>query len=123
MAAWSAQFVPALVKAMHNAAPIVGTDPLGAPPAQFRLMVELLAINAMTLKIIQDLAPGVVTDEFLQERLNIALDTGPDGDKSGWPGWLLAQVSPEMLQQYGADETDSEDVLKQKIDAYNSGGH
>jgi hypothetical protein len=123
MADWSAQYVPALIKAMHNSAPILGTDPLGAPRAQYLVMLELLAVNAMTLKIIQDLHPDLATDSEFQHRLDIALDTGADGDKSGWPGWVLLQVPPEMLAQYGATEADSADVLQAKMDAYNNGPH
>lgn len=119
MADYSAQFVPPLVKAMHNAAGLVGTDVLYSERSQYLAILEILSIQAMTLKLIQDLAPQV-TDAILADRLNAALDTGPNGAKD-WPGWVMLQVPPESLAQYGATEADSPQVLQQKIDAHNGG--
>lgn len=123
MADYSAQFVPPLLKAMHNAAGTVGTDPLGTEQSRYLQLVEVLALIAMTLKIIQDLHPAAVTDAVLNQRLAAALDTGPGGDRSGWPGWVLLQIPPELLPQYGATEADTAPILKQKIDAYNAAVH
>jgi hypothetical protein len=123
VATFSSEFVPPLLKAMHGASGTVGTDPLGSERSRYLQLVEVLVLVAMVLKIIQDLHPTVVTDAVLNQRLAIALDTGPGGDRSGWPGWILLQVAPELLAQYGATEADSAQVLQQKIDAYNAVVH
>jgi hypothetical protein len=123
MATYSSQFVPTLLKAMHQSADLVGTDPMGTERSRYLQLVEVLALIAMTLKIIQDLHPTAVTDAALLDRLNACLDTGPGGDKSGWPGWILLQIPPQDLAMYGATETDSAAALQAKMDAYNSGVH
>jgi hypothetical protein len=123
LASYSAEFVPPLLKAMHNARELVGTDPLGTERSRYLQIVKTLVLVAMILKIIQDLHPGVVTDAVLAQRLAIALDTGPGGDKSGWPGWVLLQVAPEDLAQYGATEADNLATLQAKIAAYESAPH
>lgn len=120
MPAWSAQIVPSLLNAQHSpdVTTALGTDIMGSDKATYNVNLELLVLLSMTLKIIQDLAPATVTDAFLQQRLAIALDTGASGDRSGWPGWVLLQIKPEDLAQYGATMTDSPATLQAKIDAY-----
>lgn len=121
MADMSYQFVGPMLQAMHSIAGEIGTDIMGADTGTYRLAVELLALQAMTLKIIQDLHPDVVTDAVLQQRLNIAVDTGLGGDRSGWPGWILLQVRPDDLARYGATTTDTVPQLQAKIAAFNQG--
>lgn len=119
------QFVGPLLKAMHSVADDLGTDVMHSGKGPYNVTLELLALLAMTLKIIQDLAPTTVTDAYLQQRLNVAIDTGPGGDRSGWPGWILLQIAPEKLAQLGATETDTVPVLQAKLDAWyaaNPGG-
>lgn len=118
---YSAGYVPYLVKAMHSAAPTVGTDIMSSDRGTYLMMLELLAIQAMVMKVVQDLVPGTVTDAFWSARLGISLDTGPGGAQD-WPGWVVLQVPPERLARYGATEADSVGVLQAKIDAYNAGG-
>ncbi|MEU7170300.1 hypothetical protein ABZ949_02265 [Micromonospora tulbaghiae] len=121
MAAWSSQIVPHLLKAQHSLRNDLGTDVMYADRQTYNINLELLALIAMVMKAVQDLHPTVATDAAWQQRLNVAVDTGPGGDRSGWPGWVLLQVPPEDLARYGATETDSVDVLRAKIDAYNNG--
>lgn len=120
MTDWSANFVPELLKAQHSqdVTNALGTDIMGAGRELYNVNLTLLLVVSMVLKVVQDLAPGVVTDAALIQRLAIALDTGLSGDRSGWPGWVLLQVPPESLAQYGATESDSVGVLRAKIAAY-----
>jgi hypothetical protein len=123
MAAWSSQFVPPLLKGQHSVRDDLGTDVMSGNVEVYNVNLTTLALISMVMKAIQDIAPAVATDAFWQARLNIAVDTGPNGDRSGWPGWVLAQIAPEDLAIYGATEADSLAVLQAKIAAYNAGGH
>lgn len=114
------QFVSPMMRAMESLKYTLGTDIMMTNKELYNAVLMLLSLQAMTLKILQDLNPAVVTDAALQLRLDTAIDTGPGGDRSGWPGWLVLGVSPSLLAQYGATETDSPDVLRAKIDAYNT---
>jgi hypothetical protein len=118
---YSAGYVPYLVKALHNARDMIGTDIMGADHYRYLQFLEMITLIAMVMKVIQDLHPGVATDAAWQQRLNASLDTGPGGDRSGWPGWVILQVPPEQLAMYGATEADSAGVLRAKIDAFNAG--
>lgn len=115
------QFVGAMLKAQHSIRNTIGTDVLSADKQTYNVNLQLLALLAMTLKILQDLRPDIVTDAALQQRLIEAIDTGPNGDKSGWPGWIVLQVAPDDLDRYGATEADDVPTLRAKIDAYNAG--
>lgn len=121
MVAMSAQFVPALLKGEHAIAQDLGTDVMLSQGSQYNINLETLCLIAMVMKAVQDLSPSVATDAFWQDRLNKAIDTGPGGDRSGWPGWILLQVPPENLPLYGGTEGDSVSVLQAKIAAYNAG--
>jgi hypothetical protein len=121
LADYSAQYVPALLKAMHNARFTVGTGVMGTERSRYLQILEMLTLFGMLLKIIQDIHPDVATDAAFTQRLNISLDTGPNGAKD-WPGWVMLQIPPEDLPSYGATETDSPAVLQAKINAYN-GSH
>jgi hypothetical protein len=116
---YSAHYVPYLVKAMHDASHDVGFDVMYSDRGQYLEMLELLALSATIMKVISDVAPQV-TDGVWAQRLAIALDTGPGGDRSGWPGWVVLQVPPEHLARYGAAETDDVSTLQAKIAAYNA---
>jgi hypothetical protein len=116
---YSAGFVTYLVKAMHNARTDIGTDIMAGDHSQYLQFLELLAIDAMLMKAIQDLHPDAATDAAWAQRLNISLDTGPNGARN-WPGWVVLQVPPERLAKYGATEADSVPVLQAKIDAWNA---
>lgn len=118
---WSAGYVPYLLKAMHNVRQDVGTSPMSLDRTQFMVLLEVLSMIGMVMKAMQDLHPAVATDAAFSQRLGIAIDTGPAGDRSGWPGWVVLQVAPEKLALYGATEADSVAVLQQKINAYNAG--
>lgn len=120
---WSSGFVPYLVKAMHSARNDIGTDVMGSDHAQYLELLEILALIAMVMKAVQDLHPTVALDSVWAQRLAISIDTGPGGDRSGWPGWVVLQVPPEQLAQYGATEADSVAQLQAKIDAYNAAPH
>lgn len=113
------EYIGPIIKAMESLKYDLGSDIMSGNRELYCAVLELVALHAMTLKIIQDLHPGVVTDEVLGQRLATAVDTGPDGDRSGWPGWLVLGVSPSLLPQYGATESDSVPVLQQKIYDYN----
>lgn len=122
MADWSASFVPYLLEGQHSHAVTdnLGTDIMGTADKElYNVNLTLLMLISMVMKVVQDLAPDLVTDALLAHRLAIALDTGPNGDRSGWPGWVVLQVKPEDLAIYGATITDSVDALRAKIDAYN----
>jgi hypothetical protein len=119
--AYSAQMVPTMLRAQHSVADLLGTDVMGSNASAYNTNLETLALIAMVMKAVQDIAPTVATDAFWQSRLNLAIDTGPAGDRSGWPGWVLLQVAPERLADYGATLTDSAAVLQAKINAYNAG--
>lgn len=119
MADWSAQYVPTLLKTMHDARDQIGTDVMGEERFRYMHTVAMLTLISMVLKIIQDLHPGVATDDAFLQRLLISLDTGPNGARN-WPGWVMLQVTPETLPMYGANEQDSPAVLQAKIDAYNA---
>ncbi|GAA0528867.1 hypothetical protein GCM10010172_06850 [Paractinoplanes ferrugineus] len=114
------EFVSALLKAEHAIAPDLGTDVMSSDKQSYNINLLTLSLVAMTLKIVQDLHPDLVTDAALLDRLNTAIDTGPNGDRSGWPGWILLQVRPEQLARYGATETDTVPQLQAKIDAFNN---
>lgn len=118
MATYPSQFVGPLVKAQHSQIirETLGTDVMTIAKDAYNMNLTLMTIVAMLMKIVQDLAPGTVTDAFLQDRLNHSIDTGPEG----WPGWLLLQVRPEDLAKYRATEFDDAATLQQKIDAYNA---
>jgi len=118
---WSAGYVPPLLKGMHSVRADVGSSPMFTDRTQYLVTLEMLSLISMVMKVVQDLAPATVTDAFWQARLNIAIDTGPNGDRSGWPGWVFLQVPPEQLARYGATEADSIAVLQAKINAYNAG--
>ncbi len=120
MADWSSQMVGPMLQGMHSLAGDLGVDIMWSDSGTYRIVLELLALQAMTLKIIQDLHPAAVTDAALLQRLGIAVDTGPGGDRSGWPGWILLQIPPEALAQYGGTLTDTVPQLKAKIDAWNT---
>jgi hypothetical protein len=119
---FSANYVPYLVKAMHNASKDVGFDVMYSDRGEYLQLLEVLSLLAMVMKVISDVAPQV-TDAVWSQRLSISLDTGSGGDRSGWPGWVVLQVPPERLAQYGASETDSVPVLQGKIAAYYAGGN
>jgi hypothetical protein len=122
MAAWSSQYVPPLLKGQHSIRDVLGTDVMTSGNRElYNINLTTLALIAMVMKAIQDIAPGVATDAFWQARLHVAIDTGPDGDRTGWAGWVLAQVAPEDLEIYGATEADSLAVLQAKIAAHNGG--
>lgn len=116
MANWSAAFVPSLLKGQHNVRHDLGTDILSSNRELYNANLTTLALIGMLMKVIQDVAPQV-TDAVWQQRLAVAIDTGPGGDRSGWPGWVLLQVPPEDLARYGATEADSVEVLRAKIAA------
>lgn len=118
--AFSARLVPSMLLGQHSVSDALGTDVMFVGREQYNLNLETLALVAMVLQIIQDLAPTVVTDDLLQQRLNLALDTGPNGDRSGWPGWALMQIRPEDLMMYGANLTDDLPTLEAKVAAYNA---
>jgi hypothetical protein len=117
---YSAGYLPYLLKAMHNAAGLTGTDIMGADRGRYLQHLELLTLIAMLMKVIQDLHPTVATDAAWLQRLNASLDTGPGGAKD-WPGWIVLEIPPEQLAMYGATETDSPAALQAKLDAFNSG--
>lgn len=121
MVAWSAQYVPPLLKAEHSIAELLGTDVMSGSAELYNLNLLNLSLIGMVMKAIQDLVPTTATDAWWQARLNIAIDTGPAGDRSGWAGWVLAQIAPEDLAIYGATEADSLSVLQAKIAAHNGG--
>lgn len=120
---YSSGYVPYLMQAQHSPAVCagLGTDVMGSPKELYNVNLELLMLLSMVMKVISDVAPQV-TDQVWADRLAHAMDTGPGGDRSGWPGWVVLQVTPEMLATYGATMADSVDVLRQKIAAYNAGG-
>lgn len=120
MAAYSAQFVPYLLKAQQSdvVSEAMGTNVMGTDRQTYAVNLELLTLIAMVMKAVQDLVPGTATDAWWQQRLNAALDTGPGGDRSGWPGWVILQIRPEDLARYGATEADSIAALREKIAAY-----
>jgi hypothetical protein len=122
MVAWSSQFVPYLLKGQHSVRDDLGTDVISGSIEPYNVNLTVLSLISMVMKAIQDIAPGTATDAFWQARLNIAVDTGPNGDRSGWPGWVLAQIAPEDLAVYGATEADSLAVLRAKIAAHTAGG-
>lgn len=122
MAARSYQFVGPMLKAQHAVRNDLGSDVMTADKQTYNINLELLALVAMVLKCVQDAVPGTFTDANLQQRLDTAIDTGPNGDRSGWPGWIVLQVPPEDLGKYGATEADSVPSLQAKIDAYRAGG-
>lgn len=117
MATWSAQFVPPLLKGQHSIRNELGTDVMSGGREIYNTNLTVLALFGMVMKAIQDIAPAVATDAFWQARLNVAIDTGPGGDRSGWPGWVLLQIAPEDLAVYGATEADSLATLQAKINA------
>lgn len=122
MAARPYDFIPTIMKALESLKADLGTDIMGANKELYNAVLMLVSLQAMTLKIIQDLNPLVVTDAALQQRLNTAIDTSATpGDRSGWAGWLVLQISPSALATYGATEADSVAVLRQKIADYNAG--
>lgn len=125
MVAWSAQMVPSMLQAQHSPdiTAALGTDIMGSDRGAYNTNLTTLALIAMVLKMLQDLNPTVVTDAVILQRLGIAIDTGPGGDRTGWPGWVLLGVAPERLAQYGATTADSAASLQTKIDAYNAGVH
>lgn len=116
------EFVGPMLQAQHAIRDDLGTDIMGTDRQTYAVNLEVLSLVAMTLKILQELFPAVVTDAALQQRLAVAIDTGPGGDRSGWPGWILLQVPPSQLARYGATLTDSVPALQAKIDAYNANG-
>lgn len=118
---WSAGFVPYLLKAMHSVRADVGSSPMSVDRTQYMVLLETLSLISMVMKAVQDLAPTVATDAEWSRRLGIAIDTGPNSDRSGWPGWVFLQIPPDRLALYGATEADSPAVLQQKINAYNAG--
>jgi hypothetical protein len=120
--AYSSQIVPSLLAAQHSPAvtEALGTDVMGASKEPYNINLTLLTLIAMVMKAIQDLHPTVVTDAVWQARLAAALDTGPGGDTSGWPGWVVLQVRPEDLVRYGATTADNVTTLQAKIAAYNN---
>jgi hypothetical protein len=122
VADYAAQMVPTLLKALRSPTVVqaLGTDIMGSTKEFYNIAVEQLCLVAMLMKVVQDLVPATVTDAFLLDRLAHALDTGPGGDMSGWPGWVVLQVAPENLAQYGATEADSVASLRAKIAAYNA---
>lgn len=122
MVAWSAQNVPSMLQAQHSTVVTngLGTDIMGSGRELYNMNLTTLSLIGMVMKAIQDIAPAA-TDAFWQNRLNIAIDTGSGGDRSGWPGWVILQVRPEDLARYGATTDDSVPVLQAKIDAYNAG--
>lgn len=121
MADYSAQMVPTLLKALRS--PVIvqnlGTDVMGSAKETYNLILEMLCLIAMVMKAVQDLHPTTATDAAWLARLNGALDTGPGGDMSGWPGWVVLQVAPEKLALYRATETDDVPTLASKIASYN----
>jgi len=122
MAARPYDFVGPIMKAMESLKYDLGSDIFTGSKEVYNAVLMLVSLQAMTLKIIQDLNP-LVTDAVLQQRLNTAIDTSSTpGDRSGWAGWLVLQISPSMLAQYGATEADTVASLQQKIADYNAGG-
>lgn len=121
MVTWSAQFVSPLLKGQHSVRNDLGTDVMSGSRDLYNQNLTTLALIGMVMKAVQDIAPAVATDAFWQARLAVAIDTGSGGDRSGWPGWVLAQISPEDLAVYGATEADSLATLRAKI-AATSGG-
>jgi hypothetical protein len=119
MATWSAQFVPRLLKGQHAIRAELGTDVMSGSREVYNTNLTTLALIGMVMKAVQDLAPATATDAFWVDRLATAIDTGPGGDRSGWPGWILLQISPEDLAIYGATEADSLATLQAKITAHN----
>lgn len=122
MVAYSSGYVPYLLQAQHSPTvpATLGTDVMGAGKELYNVNLELLMLISMLMKVISDVAPQV-TDQVWSDRLAIAMDTGPGGDRSGWPGWVILQVTPESLAQYGATTSDSVDVLRAKIAAWQAG--
>jgi hypothetical protein len=116
---YSSGYVPYLLQAQHSRAvcDALGTDVMGSGKETYNINLEILMLISMLMKVISDVAP-TITDAAWQQRLNIAMDTGPNGDRSGWPGWVVLQVPPESLGLYGASLTDSVATLQQKIAAY-----
>jgi len=121
MAAWSSQFVPPLLKGQHAISDQLGTDVMSTSGELYNINLTTLALIGMVMKAVQDIVPTTATDAWWQARLNVAIDTGPAGDRSGWAGWVLAQIAPEDLAIYGATEADSLSVLQAKIAAHNGG--
>lgn len=123
MASYSSQIIPYLLKAQHSSAvtSALGTDVMAVGKETYNINLEVLTLIAMVMKAIQDIAPLQATDAFWLDRLNHALDTGPNGDTSGWLGWVVLQIRPEDLAIYGGLETDSIATLQAKIDAHNAG--
>lgn len=118
MVAYSAQYVPYLLEAQHNIAAELGVDIMTSDLQTYRVNMTNLALLSMVMKAVQDLAPATATDAFWQQRLGIAIDTGPGGDKSGWPGWVVLQIQPANLATYGGLLTDGVAALQAKIDAW-----
>ena len=123
MADFPYQLVGPMLQGMHNIRDDIGTDALRCDRQTYNITIEVLVLIGMVIKAIQDIAPTVATDAFWQARLNTAIDTGPGGDRSAWPGWILLQVPPEDLAKYGATLTDTVPALQAKIDAYNAAAH
>lgn len=117
---YSAKYAPPLLAAEHSIAVDLGVDVMAVGPELYRINLLTLSLIGMVMKVISDVAPAV-TDTVWQQRLAIAVDTGPGGDRSGWPGWVLLQITPELLAQYGATTADSVASLQAKIAAYNGG--
>jgi hypothetical protein len=122
MAAYASQIVPYLLKGQHSPAVVsgLGSDIMGSSKEVYNVNLELLMLIAMVMQGVQALLPGA-TDAFWLDRINHALDTGPGGDISGWLGWIILQVAPENLAQYGATEADTVASLRTKIETYNAG--
>lgn len=118
MVAWSSQFVPPLLRGQHNIRDDIGTDIMMTSVSQYRINLEILCLIGMVMKMVQNVAPLVATDAAWQSLLNTAIDTGPNGDRSGWPGWILLQVLPGDLGRYGGTLTDTVPQLQAKIDAW-----
>lgn len=113
MATNSSEFVPPILGGMHAIRDLIGTDIMMVSSELYDITVLNITLHAMTLKILQDLHPDVVTDAALSDRLSASI-------AGFWPGWVLLQVRPSDLAMYGATDTDSAEVLKAKIDAYNA---
>lgn len=122
MASRPYQFVAPMLKAQHNLRYTMGTDVVTADKQTYNVNLQILSLIAMVLKCLQDAVPLMFTDANLQQRLNEAIDTGANGDRSGWPGWIVLQVPPEDLAKYGATEADLIPQLQAKIDAWIAGG-